>query len=149
MTTSNHILAGTLIAVTVKEPALVIPLAFLSHFLLDAIPHYGYDGSGYEEAMKHKLTYLVEALGLIGIVLLLMTGLYGWNLALLASIIAVSPDIEWPYRYLFFERKHLEPPRTLLTDIHKKVQWCERAWGIIPEVLFFTGGYLLLLHLTT
>src|SRR5688572_12550977 len=109
MTTSNHILAGTLIALTIKEPLLALPLAFASHFVLDALPHYGYDGDGYGEALKHKLTYLMEFFGLAGLTLIYLSGAFGWNLALLAAFFAVSPDIEWPYRYFLFERKGLEP----------------------------------------
>ena len=32
---------GALIALTVKQPALAIPLSFVSHYVTDAIPHYG------------------------------------------------------------------------------------------------------------
>ncbi len=147
MTTSNHILAGTLIALTVKTPLLVLPLAFMSHFLLDALPHYGYEGSGYSEAFRHKLTYVMEALGAIGILLLAASGALGWSLVLLAAFFAVLPDFEWLYRYFLFERKGLEPPKTFLTDFHRKIQWCERSWGIIPEVIFFVLGYALLLNI--
>ncbi len=145
MTTSNHMLAGTLIALTVKEPVLVIPLAFLSHFVLDALPHHGYDRGGYGAALKHNTTYVMEVLGLFGLLLLITSGVFGWNLALLAALLAVLPDVEWPYRYIFFERKGLVPPSTFLTNFHSKIQWCERKWGIFPEILFFSIGFLLLL----
>ena len=145
MTTSNHILVGTLIAVTVKQPALVLPLAFASHFVLDSLPHYGYDGNGYGEALKYKTTFIMEVLGLFGIILLLSTGIYGLNLPTLAAVVAVSPDIEWPYRYFFFERRGLVPVDTPFTKFHKKIQWCERQWGIFVEVPFFIAGYILLL----
>lgn len=145
MTTGNHILVGTLIAVTVKQPVLVLPLAFASHFVLDSLPHYGYEGNGYGVAMKHKTTFVMEALGIAGIILLLTTGLYGLNLVTLASIVAVSPDFEWIYRYFIYERRGLELHDTLFTKFHKKVQWGERKWGIYVEVPFFAVGYCILL----
>ncbi len=148
MTTSNHVIAGTLLAVTIKQPALVLPLAFASHFVLDSLPHFGYDGEGYGVAMRNKMIFVMEGFGIIGLLLLLSTGLYGWNLALLASVVAVSPDFEWPYRYYFFERKGLKPPKTFLTDFHKKIQWCERPWGVIPEVIFYVAGFSLLMFVT-
>lgn len=147
MTTSNHVLAGALIAATVQEPVLVVPLAFLSHFLLDALPHYGLAGEGYSEALKHKTTYVTEALGAIGLMLLLASGVFGWNIFLLAAVVAVAPDLEWMQRYFLFERKGLEPPKTVLTDIHQKIQWCERKWGIAFEIAFFAIGYIVLLDI--
>lgn len=149
MTTANHVLVGTLIAVTVKQPALVLPLAFASHFVLDALPHFGYSGSGYGVAFRHKAFFAMEFFGLTGIALLLATSLYGFNLVLLASIIAVSPDFEWVYRYFLYERKGLKPPKTFLTDFHKKIQWCERSWGMIPEIIFFAILYTVLLKVTS
>ena len=145
MTTANHLLAGTILALTIKEPALVLPLAFLSHFLLDALPHYGHDGYG--EAFRHKETLIMELLGLIGIAALLSAGVYGWNLALLAAVVAVSPDFEWPFRYFLFERRGKPPFKTPLTRIHKNIQWCERNWAMTVEVGFFVAAYLWLLEL--
>jgi hypothetical protein len=39
----NHTVFGSLIATTISEPAIALPLALASHFLMDAIPHYGED----------------------------------------------------------------------------------------------------------
>lgn len=147
MTTSNHILAGSIIALAVKQPLLVIPLAFTSHFVLDALPHYGYDGSGYAEAAKYKMTYVMEFLGLVGLVLLVLSGAFTQPIVLVGAFFAVLPDFEWPYRYFFFERKGLEPPKTFLTNFHLWIQWCERNWGIVPEVFFFILLYPILLKL--
>jgi len=144
MTTGNHVLTGVIIATVAVEPILVIPLAFASHFALDSLPHFGYRGGGYGEAMKHKSVYVVEILGLVGLILLASTGVFGWNIATLAAVIAVSPDFEWPYRYIFYERKGLTPPASFLTKFHQKIQWCERPWGAYIEALFFVGGFLLL-----
>jgi len=58
MTITNHILAGAIIGAVIKEPALALPIAFASHFVMDALPHFGYEGNkGYGEALKHKLSY--------------------------------------------------------------------------------------------
>jgi hypothetical protein len=43
MTGFNHGMAGAVIALTVKQPVLAVPLAFLSHFATDMIPHFGLD----------------------------------------------------------------------------------------------------------
>jgi hypothetical protein len=41
VTASNHVVTGALIATAVAQPAAAIPLALASHFVLDALPHYG------------------------------------------------------------------------------------------------------------
>lgn len=148
MTTANHLLVGTLIGLTIKQPALALPIAFASHFVLDALPHYGYNGDGYGEALKHKTTLVMEALGITGFIALLMTGIYGLNLPTLAAFVAVSPDLEWPYRYFRFETKGEIPGNSAFTRFHKKIQWGERKWGIFIEVPFFIAGYLVLISIT-
>ena len=40
MTATNHALTGATIATLVRQPYLAIPLAFLSHFFCDALPHF-------------------------------------------------------------------------------------------------------------
>ena len=37
---------GAVIAFTVKKPLLALPLAVLSHFVLDSIPHFGDNNQG-------------------------------------------------------------------------------------------------------
>src|SRR5437868_12727087 len=40
MTATSHALVGTVIAAKVGDPLLAIPLALLSHLILDMIPHW-------------------------------------------------------------------------------------------------------------
>ena len=42
MILAPHIIVGAIIGAKIKKPFLVIILAFLSHFVLDAIPHWDY-----------------------------------------------------------------------------------------------------------
>lgn len=129
MTTSNHIFTGAIIALVVKQPQIALPLAFVSHFVLDALPHYGYDGHGYGAAFKQRLTFVVESINIVGVPLLIYTlrgqSVWVW----LAAILAISPDFMWVYRYFWFERKGLNPPGGPLTRFHHWVQWCEVRWG--------------------
>lgn len=148
MTTSNHILTGTLIALTVKEPALAVPLALASHFIIDALPHWG-DPDMSKSPRKRFYSYAkVELLGITGIILLLLTGVYGWNLVLLCSIVAILPDIEWPIRYLAYARLGERPPQTVTAKWHKKIQRFERPWGGYIEATYFFVGYMILLGIT-
>lgn len=49
MVIASHILAGAVIAAKINSPAIGLPLAFLSHFILDALPHREYSIKGLAE----------------------------------------------------------------------------------------------------
>ena len=55
MTATNHALSGALIGLAVMQPILALPLAFVSHFMLDAVPHFGFDEHGGH--LKNKKTF--------------------------------------------------------------------------------------------
>ena len=46
MILTPHILAGAVVAAKISNPVIGLPLAFLSHFLLDALPHREYSIAG-------------------------------------------------------------------------------------------------------
>src|SRR5665213_1220069 len=93
MTATNHALTGTAIAVVVRQPTLALPLALVSHFVCDAIPHWDY-------VLKFPLKKYVALLdvGLAGILVLLVA----WQIYLVPSwlilacaTLAVLPDAMW------------------------------------------------------
>ena len=143
MTATNHAATGALLALIIKEPILVLPLAFISHFVMDVLPHFGYPGNrGYGEAFKHKLTYLVVFGEIVGLAFLLwaVAG-QGW-LVYVAGIVALSPDFLGLYNYFGIERKHQDPSRFVINRLHRKfhrkLEWCERPWGIFIEIIVAT-----------
>lgn len=144
MTTCNHMLVGTIIAVTIREPLTAVPLAFLSHFLLDALPHFGNTNSRLNAHQKFTKYFTVEIISLLGIAYLLSLNLYGTNLVTLCVVAAIIPDTEWPIRYFLFQRKGKQAPPSLTAEFHKKIQWLEREWGLVVEILFFVIGFLIL-----
>lgn len=138
MTTSNHLYTGAAIALTVQSPLVALPAALLSHFLLDALPHYGYPGrGGYAEAFNYRATYFMESVNLVGVPLLLylLWGKPWWVWA--AAFLALAPDLVWVYRYVAYERKGWLPIGNLFTRFHNKIQWGEYTWGILIEVPVF------------
>ena len=141
MTSSNHILAGSLVATYFSSPWTVLPLAFMSHFALDALPHFGNTNVKLNAKQKYRKYLAVEILGLFGILLLLSTGKYGLNLLTLAGFFAVLPDLEHPIRYLVFARRGIDPPETLTYKFHKRIQWAERERFIVVEILLFILGF--------
>lgn len=150
MNVSNHAATGAIIAIAFKEPAIALPLAFASHFALDAVPHFGYKGNGgFTEFFKHKLTYFVLVLEFIAWVFLVFLLHAQPAVVILAALIATSPDLVWLYRYFGFERRGVEPPAIgKLSHLHSILNWCERPWGILVELVWFSGAIFLLQRLT-
>lgn len=146
MTETNHVTTGALIAVVIDKPVIALPLALLSHFVLDAIPHYGYEGSGYGEAFKHRALYVEQAVSLTALVFILFMIRDQGFVVYLAGLIALLPDFMWPYRYFFFERVGKTPPGGPITKFHQWVQWWEKPAGIVPEIIIFAVVAFLLLR---
>lgn len=123
----------------VPQPYLALPLAVMSHFAMDALPHYGHGGNGYSEAFKYRLTAAMESVNLVGIPLFMYILWDESWLVWLAALLAVSPDFMWVYRYFWYERHGELPSAGPITHFHKTIQWCERRWGIYVEVPVLIG----------
>lgn len=146
MTGSNHIITGALVATVVTQPVVAIPLAFLSHFVLDALPHYGH-----EHDDRYWLTSGYTRV-LVVDMLIILTTIFAiwhfrpenWGLMIICGIAAVLPDALWVPYYLH-DRKNPEPKqRGKLGDILKRIQTAERPWGIYVEAAWLVvfGGLL-------
>lgn len=139
---TNHMTTGAVIAFAIKQPAFALPLAFLSHFLLDALPHYGVKG---EEHTFSRLTHAVIVTDIIiamGFLLWLATS--GYYLAALAAVAAASPDAAWGYRVLQMHLYGRMKPQNMLTKFHAWIQWGERPWGLAVEAVYTISILLVL-----
>ena len=141
MTAINHGLTGVAIGTIVQSPW-ALPLALLSHFLLDAIPHFG--------LAKRNTIFLIYLFfdALATATLLFWVILTTSQPLLLASclILATSPDLVWAYKW-FKEVKHNQPFSSgsgPITRFHTKIQWFEKPVGIIVEV-FWAAAMLLII----
>ncbi|TSC88328.1 MAG: hypothetical protein G01um10147_233 [Microgenomates group bacterium Gr01-1014_7] len=142
MLITNHVLAGSIIGFTVKEPSLAIILAFASHFVMDALPHFGYPGrKGWPEALKHKLSYIAGFIALFStlIVSLFLITNNMW-FPFLCGFVAASPDLAGWYNYAFYE-KHGKSATGILellhVQFHRRIQKFERPWGLYIEAIVF------------
>ncbi|MGB4800635.1 MAG: hypothetical protein WBP03_03910 [Candidatus Saccharimonadales bacterium] len=106
---------------------LAIPAAFASHFVLDALPHYGIALSKRNTSRLHKLVVLSDiATALTGSLGLLL--LHKWQMDLCAWV-AWSPDAYCVWYYLRYKDLHIKPHNWLM-KLHQTIQWGERPWGI-------------------
>ncbi|HUD81821.1 MAG TPA: hypothetical protein VMR08_04350 [Patescibacteria group bacterium] len=141
MTAANHVLAGSAIALAIHQPALALPLAFASHFVLDALPHFGYAPRGFAYALRQRRFMVMEVLDLVGLIILVFTINFTVWTTFAAAVLAVSPDFEWLSRYFYFWHKGKPYVSSFFGKFHAKIQWCERPWGIYAEITFFIVGY--------
>jgi len=142
-----HIVTGGIIAYKIKSPLISLPLALVSHFALDLLPHWNPHIS--EEKKKFgKITKKTFAIIFVDC----LAGLiFGLTLAisvfpdfkksiviLLGCLLGSLPDlIEAPY-YFFKQKKS---PLQKISKLQGKLQWnVPFIWGIL-----FQAGYLLLL----
>jgi hypothetical protein len=139
MTATNHALTGTLIASLISNPGLAIIMAFASHFLLDALPHFGfkdntdrYKGQLFKGVLIVDMVFFIIFLSLL-LILELKISLV---ILLLCIFAAISPDITNIPRFL----RELKTKKEIKTNnffikFHTRIQKFERPWGIGVEVL--------------
>jgi hypothetical protein len=144
VTATNHAVTGALIATLIKQPLAAVPIAFASHFVLDALPHFGIHE---EDIFKRNhswqfktilITDLVLA-SLVGITLLIVLAseVSFWVLTA-CMFAAVSPDLIWGVRFFReIKTKIYKPPKDLFSRLHLGIQWSQTPSGVITEVLWF------------
>jgi hypothetical protein len=138
MTATNHVATGAVLALAIQNPVIVLPVAFASHFFLDAMPHYGvpYDKRPVNQSFGRVLLFDMVMLPITVVMLLLFAGAFWW-LVLIAMIAAYSPDLVWAYRY-WREKKGHVLAQNRFTYWHARIQWGERSWGWLVELAWFS-----------
>lgn len=148
MTATNHAMAGVVIALVVKRPEWVLPLAFLSHFVLDSLPQFGYKDKDVFKRNERTLSKVVLAadilllvVTMVGIGLLSHPGVSNW-LLYAGALAAYSPDILWVPRFIQEVRTHTWSSGGIFVRFHAWIQWCERPWGLVFEVFWLLGSFV-------
>lgn len=140
MTATNHVLTGAMIGLTVQQPAAAIVLALISHFVLDAIPHFGDLHKWTKRTSRHfKLVLAVDAsLSLAILVLLGFVQPANWVLAVVCAITAASPDLMWLPHYIDDLKGRASKHFNIVENFHSKIQY-EWPRGIVVELLWAFG----------
>ncbi|OGM21581.1 hypothetical protein A2955_04155 [Candidatus Woesebacteria bacterium RIFCSPLOWO2_01_FULL_37_19] len=118
MLETPHVIVGAAIATKVVNPALALPLAFGSHFILERVPHWN-PHLNTEKNKFGKITVVSTKIVILDVVLSLVGGFYiasrvlpdtGRFITILAAcILAALPDlIEGPYFFLNMKSKLIE-----------------------------------------
>lgn len=138
MTATNHTLTGALIAAVVPNPIMAICLAFMAHFVLDALPHFAF-----KDTKSSKFLYFLSAdMGVAAAILLALFLLHPphWALLIAGGIACASPDLMW-LRYLIHDIKGQKLSLGPIARFHAKVQWAEiqNIKGLVAEIIWLAG----------
>ena len=150
MTGLNHAVTGALVAVAIKQPAIALPAAFLSHFAIDMLPHWDYKIPGL--ARMRRLVIGIDFLASFWLIFLVSILLpeSGW-LALAGGFLAIVPDAMW-LPYILHGVQSPAHKNTLLhiaRRFHLKIQWSETSIGLAVEAAWFVLMLTLLIKVTT
>lgn len=132
MTATAHALVGGAIAYSVQNPVLGVSLAFLSHPVLDFIPHWDF---GWGWRSKTKLQLFCEASLDLSIGIFLSYLLFGQYTNFYYFIIAVFASLSWDFLeipYWFFNWR-FEPFSTLHSIQHHIQGKAKLPWGVITQ----------------
>lgn len=143
MTATNHGMFGAFIAVGLQaHPVIAAAVAPWSHFLLDALPHYG---DARLDLRGRKFFTILAIDALLAVVSTLIVAVFWSEIALLVigcAFLAASPDLMWIYyQYLRpdLSKKHQ------LARFHSWIQWSQTPKGFLFEVVWFTLFFSLLI----
>ena len=143
----NHALTGASVGIISGKPAVAIPLALVSHYICDIIPHYGAGTSEAEElnsTIFRKLLVIDVSLCATLVVVLVLFHPQFWFLAAICAFVATSPDLISINRYRFARRGKLSKPNRYVS-FAKNIQLFEKPIGAVVEITWFAAMVIILL----
>lgn len=148
MTATNHALTGAFIGLAVGNPWLAIPAAFVSHFICDAIPHYGKgkNNPGYLRSRFFRNMLVVDAC-LCCLLVVVLIGLRPehWLLAAVCAFAATSPDLVWIGKFMAARAGQKIKNGNYFTRFAAWIQWFQKPAGAVVEVAWAIAMLVLLL----
>src|SRR5579884_3917662 len=136
----NHALTGSLIGLTVGEPAVALPLALASHFICDIIPHHAATDPTSPEwlgSARFRNVLITDALLCITLVVVLaLDHPLHWLLAAICAFVATSPDM-LNLRLFIDARSRGSVNITRLLKFTIGIQWFQRPIGAVVEAAWF------------
>lgn len=142
MTATAHALIGASLAVNFTNPIVGIPLAIISHFLADLVPHWDASTNHRKKTnLRLKMEAALDVLLGFGLTFLLFNKLVPTNYLFFMVIAAQLPDwLKTPSDMFGLK----VPPFSWLDWISHKLQWrMQLPWGLVTQVVVV--GLLLLI----
>ncbi|MDL2342076.1 MAG: hypothetical protein QFB87_03300 [Patescibacteria group bacterium] len=145
MTATNHALTGALIGLAVGNPYIAVPAALASHFVCDALPHFGAGNKQTSQSWFRNLLILEFLLCVTLVFVLAVTQPAHWLLAASCAFVATSPDFMWIKQFLRAQRGRIPTAdSSMLLRFHAGIQWFERPIGAVFEVAWALSALILL-----
>ena len=131
MISFDHGLVGGAIAHFLPLP-LALPVALASHFVLDAMPHYGTPHKSRDNSRFWKVFFVLDAFATFGLAAYaILDGHYAMFLGGLAGVI---PDFIWVGRVIRTRSFDLSHNTNWFTKFHFAIQRYEWPGGLIVEL---------------
>lgn len=136
----NHVLAGGIIGKYLPLP-LALPLAFTSHFALDALPHYGLPHHLRDVSVVWRMVFLIDFFASLCLIIIPIH-FHSWKI-FLCMLAAVVPDFIWVGRVIKTRSFDMRGNQHWFSKLHAQIQNFERPWGVWVELplaglLFYT-----------
>lgn len=132
MLATNHALTGAVIGAYLPLP-IAVPAAFASHFVLDAIPHYGIKHGKRNHSRTYKLIVFCDTFVALSIAFTAAL-LHKWHMEI-TGWVAWSPDLLWVIYYFAHGRDLHLKPKNWFMRFHMDIQWSETPKGILVELV--------------
>lgn len=129
----SHSITGAAIGKLLPWP-LAIPVAVGSHFVLDALPHFG---EIFEKRQRFSKSVWTADIILTAVFIGFLIASRQWVL-LVSALAAMSPDFAWIYRFTVQERFGKLPPRpeNKFNAWHARIQRYESRGGLVFEIIW-------------
>jgi hypothetical protein len=143
MIATNHALSGSLIGALLPLP-IAVPVAFASHFVLDAMPHYGIVHRQRNNSATYKLIVFSDTFIALSIAASAAL-LHKWRMEAFGWW-AYSPDAFWVIYYFTHHRNLNLKPRSRFMRFHMRIQRYERPWGIAVDLMAAAAMFPFFVH---
>ena len=139
MTGLNHAVTGALVAAAINRPVIALPAALLSHFAVDAIPHWNYELKPH--IARRQVIMLADLALSLALLIVLAVGVdANPYLVIAGGLLAILPDTMWLRHFITGRPSITGSPRRLinrLRQFHFWIQWSETSKGFFVELVWF------------
>lgn len=147
MTATAHALIGAGLAVKIANPIIGIPIAIISHFITDLIPHWDLSTNHIQKSpTRLKVEATLDVLLGFALVILIFRNLVDPVYLAVMVIAAQSPDWLKAPSDMFGLKV---PPFSWLDWLGHKLQWrLQLPWGLVTQIVVVAIILLLTLDFT-
>lgn len=145
MLVTTHVMVGTVIGARTRNPATAYGLGVLSHFVLDAVPHWGSDGD-HDEFMRVAVRDGLGGLAALAAVATLSPA--GSRRSVLAGAIGgATPDLEKPFEEVTGRHLWPRPVRRFHVMIqHESPQRMRQELATLAATTLLAASHLTILR---